>query len=137
MPIMRYFLYVGAVLLGLLFVSDAYFPKTPIAEASMHNSPALRIHIHSDRKWPERVVYDTSLPTLVPAPTVATTIEASSVTTPGETVAKPQVRAAFAQVQPSDSAKPKSANQPKRRIAKRHTPPNFMVAQRPQFRWYW
>jgi hypothetical protein len=27
----------------------------------------IRIHIHSDQKLPERVVYDTSLPTTIPA----------------------------------------------------------------------
>jgi hypothetical protein len=27
------------------------------------------IRIHSDRKWPERIVYDTTLPTIVPVPT--------------------------------------------------------------------
>ena len=36
-------------------------------ERSHVNSPVIRIH--SDRKWPERIVFDTTLPTIVPAQT--------------------------------------------------------------------
>ncbi|MDP1881715.1 MAG: hypothetical protein Q8K88_02420, partial [Bradyrhizobium sp.] len=69
MPIARYFFYVGGVLLALLFAVDAYVPKEPVvgstaAAAAAAENPTLRIR--SDRKWPERVVYDTSLPTIVP-----------------------------------------------------------------------
>jgi hypothetical protein len=65
MPLARYFSYVGGVLLALLFVLDAYLPKAPVAERADANLPVIRIH--SDRKWPDRVVYDTSLPTIIPA----------------------------------------------------------------------
>ena len=65
MPLARYFLYVGATLLALLFISDPYLPKLPAADRG-NSHPAI-IRIHSDHKWPERIVYDTSLPTIVPA----------------------------------------------------------------------
>ena len=64
MPLARYFSYVGGVLLALLFILDACFPKLPVLDRTLDNS--LVIRIHSDRKWPERIVYDTSLPTIVP-----------------------------------------------------------------------
>src|SRR6201991_1026293 len=60
MPLARYFLYVGGVLLALLFVASACLPKPPaIAEGTEYPPP---IRIHSDRKWPERIVFDTGAP---------------------------------------------------------------------------
>ena len=70
MPLARYFLYVGGVLLTLVFILDACLTsKLPEIERSHANSPVIRIH--SDRKWPERIVFDTTLPTIVSAPAIA------------------------------------------------------------------
>ena len=66
MPLARYFLYVGGVLFTLVFILDACLTKLAVSERSQVNSPVIRIH--SDRKWPERIVFDTALPTIVPAP---------------------------------------------------------------------
>jgi hypothetical protein len=49
----------------LLFIADFCLPKSPVAERASIDLPAIRIH--SDRKWPDRIVFDTSLPTIVPA----------------------------------------------------------------------
>ena len=65
MPLARYFLYVGGALLALLFISDPYLPKLPATDRAEFRSA--NIYIHSDQKWPERIVYDTSLTTVVPA----------------------------------------------------------------------
>ena len=65
MPLARYFSFVGGVLLALLFVLDAYLPRVPVHERADADVPVIRIH--TDRKWPERVVFDTSVPTIVPA----------------------------------------------------------------------
>jgi hypothetical protein len=68
MPIGRYITWVGTSLLALLFVADWYLPKLspgPARDAS--NKPIIRIaSIHQP---PERVVIDTSQPTIVPPPT--------------------------------------------------------------------
>jgi hypothetical protein len=65
MPIGRYFVFVGSVLLALLFLADRNFPGqiTPSARADVDRSV---IRIQTRHKWPEAVVYDTSLPTIVP-----------------------------------------------------------------------
>jgi len=65
MPLARYFFFVGGVLLALLFIADACLPNLPVADRASTDLPVIRIH--SNRKWPERVVYDTSLPTIIPA----------------------------------------------------------------------
>jgi hypothetical protein len=67
MPIGRYIAWVGASLLALLFVADWCLPKSspePAPEAS--NKPVIRIA--SMQQPPERVVIDTSQPTIVPPP---------------------------------------------------------------------
>jgi hypothetical protein len=127
MPLLHYFLYVGGVLLAMLFAADAYLPRLPVAARADADLPNIRIRIHSDRKWPERVVYDTSHPTIIPA-TVPVTVADVSATT--------QVRKAFAQLQSSDSKKPEPKPQHKRKIAKHRAAPWVLVAQRPQFGWF-
>jgi len=63
MPVLRYFGWVGSFLLALLFVANRLFPE-PIARASLSDVPLrdkIGIRIHSDHKWPERVVMDTTM----------------------------------------------------------------------------
>ena len=67
MPLARYFLFVGGVLLTLVFILDAWLTELPVMERSYANSSVVRIH--SERKWPERIVFDTTLPAIVPAQT--------------------------------------------------------------------
>ena len=67
MPLARYFLYVGGVLLTLVFILDACLTELPVMERAHVNSPIIRIH--SERKWPERIVFDSTLPTIGPAQT--------------------------------------------------------------------
>ncbi len=135
MPLARYFLYVGGALLALLFISDPYLPKLPAADWG--NSRSTIIHIHSDQKWPERIVYDTSLPTVVPAQIA--NIEAN-VAAP-EIVASTTEREAFAQLQPSSQLSDAKKIEPKpqrhHKIAKRRAaPPARLAARQMQFGWF-
>ena len=135
MPVARYFLFVGGVLLALLFVMDAVVPKAPVAASTEASVDKSVIRIHSDRKWPERIVFDTSLPTIIPA---ATAKAEAAVVGPApaqvaEVSAKVRVRDAFAQL-PFDPKTAEPKLQQKRKIAKRHyAPPTVLVAQQPQF----
>jgi hypothetical protein len=139
MPLMRYFVFVGGVLLVLLFVSDFYFPKEPVVTAADSGVDKPTIRIHSDRKWPERVVFDTNQPTIVPAAAANTIAQVPA--TAGEASAQARVRDSFAQLQPPEQKRaqltePKKPEKPvvrKRTIARRHMPPRgMMVAQQPQ-----
>jgi hypothetical protein len=146
MPLARYCLFVGGILLALLFISDAYLPKLPVADRSNTVSYIIRIHSDSDRKWPERIVYDTSLPTIIPAQ-IATT-EASAAAPVTIAPAKAREQEAFAQLRPSDANQLQSSDSKKRepklqrqrKITKRHAPaPVRLVARQPRFGWfgYW
>jgi hypothetical protein len=70
MPLARYFTFVGSLLLALLFLADWYFPKLVAAPAGAGVDKTI-IRLHSAHKWPEAIVFDTTLPTLVPPPSLA------------------------------------------------------------------
>jgi hypothetical protein len=162
MPLARYFLCVGGALLALLFVIGAELPKLPAAQVANTAADLPMIRIRTDRKWPERVVFDTSIPAGIgPAATTGdakTDIAAkANVAKAGsgapapikvsdgaarDVAGKVRVREAFAQFQPTepkqlqpvDPKKPELKRPVKRKVARRHTaPPTMMVAQQPQF----
>jgi hypothetical protein len=67
MPIGRYIAWVGASLLALLFMADWCLPKSlPEPAGDAINRPVIRIA--SIQQSPERIVIDTSQPTIVPPP---------------------------------------------------------------------
>jgi hypothetical protein len=68
MPIGRYITCVGASLLVLLFVANWFLPQS-LAEPSAAEPNRPIIRISSVQQPPERIVIDTSLPTIVPPPT--------------------------------------------------------------------
>jgi hypothetical protein len=133
MPVARYFLLVGGVLLALLFLSNEVLPQLPVAERVAEAGPNKSvIRIHSDRKWPERVVFDTNMATIVPAITPALVAKAEAAAPVAEVSAQARGLQAFAQLKPSEPTKPKP--QRKRKIAKtRVAPPMVVVAQQPRF----
>jgi hypothetical protein len=140
MPLARYFVFVGGVLLALLFVVGAVLPQLPVADRADTGVDKSTIRIHSDRKWPERVVFDTALPTIVPAQTLKAeaTVPAPAPTIVADAPPKARVREALAQLVPPESKKPEPKLQKlhrKPKIAKTRAapPPMVMVAQQPRF----
>jgi hypothetical protein len=65
MPLGRYFGCAGCLLLALLFLADWYIPKLS-AEPDRADVDRSIIRIHSMHRWPEAIVFDTNLPTIVP-----------------------------------------------------------------------
>jgi len=110
MPLLRYFAFVGSALLALLFIVTWYLPP-PSAEAERADADRSIIRIHSQHKWPEAVVIDTTLPTIVPppAPVVAEAPAAA---------AKP-AREAFALATEMPAVKPAVAVKPVKHHARR------------------
>ncbi|MCK1718003.1 hypothetical protein [Bradyrhizobium sp. 141] len=151
MPIFRYFVFVGGALLALLFAANYVLPSQPAAQAvaTVSNDQPL-IRIRSDRHLPERVVLDTTQPTIVaPAVKTAAVVPPQPPVQEGlslaELSAKARVRETFAQFTPPKAdtaaarkpeAKPQVAQaqvsqaqaapiqaQPKRRVARAHSAP--------------
>ncbi|MCK1288223.1 hypothetical protein IVB41_30390 [Bradyrhizobium sp. 44] len=154
MPIFRYFFFVGGALLALLFAANYVLPTSPVTQAiatASNEQPLIRIR--SDRHLPERVVLDTSQPTLAaPAVKIAAVaapqppVESMSPAL-AEISAKARVRETFAQFTPAakaDTAAVKKteartqiqpqvqaqaqppqtpAQQPKRKVARTHPVP--------------
>ena len=69
MPIVRYITWVGTSLLALLFVANWFLPE-PSPEPSHEGIERPVIRIASVQQPPERIVIDTSQPTIVPPPTL-------------------------------------------------------------------
>jgi hypothetical protein len=142
MPLARYFLFVSGSLLALLLIVDACLPTLPVA--GLANSNPVTIRIHSDLKWPERVVYDTSPATIVPKPIArAESKAADPATTVADVPAK--AREAFAQLQPSDAVQLRPSDARKREVKLQHTrkparkraaPQEFLIARQPHFGWF-
>ena len=69
MPIARYIAWVGASLLALLLVANWFLPHS-LAEGTADETNRPVIRIASLQQSPERIVIDTSQPTIVPSPTL-------------------------------------------------------------------
>ncbi|WP_193399638.1 hypothetical protein [Bradyrhizobium tropiciagri] len=141
MPVARYFLYVGGVLLALLFVVNVIVPQEAVVpgQSQAISSPGVdktMVRIRSTQKLPERVVYDTSQPTIVPAQVNA--VAAVAPQAAGDASAQARVRNTFAQFIPEKAdaqkavAEAKPADQPaqaqpqapkKRKVARYHAHP--------------
>ena len=130
MPVARYFLCVGGVLLALLLAINAFAPREPaVAGNSAPSVDRPTVRIHSDQKLPERVVFDTSLPTIVPP---AATVQVAPAPPPPAAAlsAQTRVRNTFAQfapdskeLVPAGSRKAEPQAPKKRKIAKVHANP--------------
>jgi hypothetical protein len=126
MPLGRYFLFVGGTLLALLFAVNAYLPSPVVAGATVADAVRPVVRIHSTQKLPERIVIDTSIPTIVPPLAVVAAAPA-----------KAPVLNAMAQISPSEVKdanlkKPEPKAPPKRRVAKRQVrQPMLAYAQAP------
>ncbi|MBR0716037.1 hypothetical protein [Bradyrhizobium liaoningense] len=164
MPILRYFVYVGGALLVLLFGVNLVLPQaahveTVASEASISDAPMIRIR--SERKLPERVVLDTSQPTVVPVKTAEVTASNQPAQTSqsqalADLSAKARVRDTFAQFTPEPKADaaagkkgevkpqvaqaaPQSAPSPKHKVARsRSMQPQYYGQQYygPQYGYY-
>lgn len=114
MPLRSYILSVGGVLLALLFVANTLLPEPSVTGIVSGTEPP-RIRIYSERKGPEAIVFDTSLPTIVPplaARQKAPVAEASVAST------EQAVRNSFAQVAPAPP--PQIAGSEPRKVSAKH-----------------
>jgi hypothetical protein len=121
MPLARYFVFVGGALMALLFAFDFFSPKAA-ADSGTHSAGTVdrsTLRIRSEQKWPDRIVLDTTQPTVAPQAAAAPpTVQAAL---PGpepapEMTAKARVRETFAQFVPVEPKKDTVAK--KRKTAK-------------------
>jgi hypothetical protein len=99
-PIARYFMVVGSALVVLLLIAGWSLPEPP---ASFPDHPEVikraAIRIRSERKWPDKVVLDTSQPTIAP-PAVEKPPAAQSIRLPPDEAGDRPNLEAFAQLKP-------------------------------------
>ena len=144
MPLLRYFLYVGGALLSLILIANLVLPQEslPGTLTSATELPAVRIQ--SDRKLPERIVFDTRstvatapVPVLPAAKIAAVVAPAQAPALTEEMSAKARVREAFAQLPPSEDVSEPKMDQmarvvvPEPRMYKVKQAPKRVAAARP------
>jgi hypothetical protein len=129
-PIVRYFFFVGGALAVLLLIAGWCLPTPPVMSADHLTIDRATIRIKSARKWPEKVVLDTSQP-IIPPPAVEEPPAAQSVSLSSEEVGDQSNLEAMAQLRPATPSAvvvhPTSqiergvarTTQPKRRITRR------------------
>lgn len=119
-PVARYFVYVGSVLVALLFIANWMWPSSePVqgqdaaAQAAV-DAPIARIH--SAQKWPDKIEFDTSKPTIVPpAPVVAQTAPPAATVAANANTAPASPLDARAEVKPNVQPAPA-----RKRVARVH-----------------
>jgi len=95
MPLLQYFGWVGSFLVAALLAATWYLPALPAPPTDVPLDQKIHIRIHTDHKWPERVVLDTRSPPNV-AGEAKTAIADGA--TPAETARRPSD--AFAEMAP-------------------------------------
>jgi hypothetical protein len=60
MPLFQYFGWVGSFLLAALLAANWCLPAPIAPHAGVPLDQKIKIRIHTDHKWPERVVFDTA-----------------------------------------------------------------------------
>jgi hypothetical protein len=98
-PIARYFIFVGGALATLLLIAGWCLPTPPAMFANQLVIPRSVIRIKSAHKWPEKVVLDTSQPTITPA-VVEERPAAQSVRLPPDEAGNHSILEALAQLKP-------------------------------------
>ena len=141
MPLARYFSFVGGVLLALLFILTRASKTRGLGKGE---SLSARHSYLFRPKWPERIVYDTSLPTIVPTSISASEgiIRAPEKVAEASTDAKE--RASFAMLTPSgeqlQTSKTKMRELKPRHqvkiVRKRAPTPRFAMARHLQSGWF-
>ena len=144
MPLARYFLYVGGVLLTLVFILDACLTRLPVMReiarqfaryphsfrSQMAGAHRFRYHPSDDRSRADR---DRGRP------------RRRSCDRSPTSLSKEREREAFALMQPSDAKRLQPSDpgrrelkqQRQRKIVKRHVMPrSVLVARQPQFGWF-
>jgi hypothetical protein len=117
-PLTRYFLIVGSVLIALLFGANWIWPSAQPAQSqnvtaqAALDAPVARIH--STQKWPDKIEFDTSKPTIVPpTPVIASMTQPAPVVAENARAASPLD--ARAEAKPDVQPAP-----PRKRVARAH-----------------
>jgi len=133
-PLVRYFVVVTSVLLAMLAVANWYLPSPPPLPNQAAEIDKTTLRIRSERKWPQKIEFDTAMDPFIAASAPRTVASAAPAVAaaPRE---KPALDAlAQAKLPEAEIAKPKSKTRSVRR-APRSTPRVVVAANPPTPGW--
>jgi hypothetical protein len=100
-PIVKYFVCVGSALVALLFIANWCLPERPAFLTDQSQVDKTILRIKSERKWPEKVVLDTTRPAIL-APFGETMTSAPPGTIPADDATETPGLEALAQLKPDE-----------------------------------
>jgi hypothetical protein len=99
-PVAKYFAYVGGALAALILIVSWCCPAPPAISADRLQIVGAAIRIKSERKWPEKIKFDTTQPAIAPPAGEVLSVATLPVPLPPEeTAARPRLEA-LAQLNP-------------------------------------
>ena len=120
MFLVRYFLYAGGALLALVFMADWYWPA-PVSVTSDNQMQQASLdkeilRIRSAQKWPQKIDFDTTIPTIVPPPALVANAPLPPSPFKAAEVVNKSVLNAHAEAKPA----PQAQKAPRKLAAARH-----------------
>jgi hypothetical protein len=115
-------MFVGCLLVTMLLAANWIWPsesKAPLQAVSAESPFEQTIRIQSARRWPDRIVFDTNQPTIVPPPAP---VAAASAPAPAPVVASNSPLDARAEIKPTVPPAPPPKRQAK--VRRRHSQPD-------------
>ena len=122
MPLLRYFMFVGCLLVAMLFAANWIWPgepKAPLQAVAAESPFEQTIRIQSARRWPDKIVFDTNQPTIVPPPAPVAAVSAPPPAAP--VVAANSPLDARAEIKPAAQPAPPPKRQAK--VRRHHSQP--------------
>ena len=134
MPLVRYFVVAGSALLLTLLVGGAWLPQAPLDDGTAASAELPVIRIHSDRKSPGPIVFDTRQQAAPLAKADAVPARPADIIQPPPPAAEKIAQIAPADPKPIVAAEVKKPHAKRRTVRARAREPLTLVAQRP---YYW
>ena len=138
MPFGRYLLLVGSALMAMLFLADSYFPRPDVSFGRESKVDKTVIRLTSAQKWPDKVVYDTRLPTIVPSSSMVADNASISISKIEETPAPPasaSVHQAFAKMATIAPASERALVHAKRKVKRKSAEARLLAYREPTYSW--
>jgi hypothetical protein len=124
-PLVRYFVVVTGVLLAMLAAANWYLPSPPPLPNQSTEVDKTTLRIRSERKWPQKIEFDTAMD-----PFIAPSAPRIAIAAPAVQAEKPTLEA-LARVKPSEPQISKA--KPRTRTARRtpRSAPRVVIAANP------
>ena len=119
----------------MLFLADSYFPRPDVSFGRESKVDKTVIRLTSAQKWPDKVVYDTRLPTIVPSSSINASISISKIEETPAPPASASVHQAFAKMATIAPASERALVHAKRKVKRKSAEARLLAYREPTYSW--